>query len=68
MKKKSPVDMKRERIKKISRTVIRLKHSLKADAEINDRLPDTIEGFDAHVAAGEVVELSPESLLKELSE
>lgn len=47
MKKKSPEEMRRAKIVKTQRTLIRLKHSLRADEEINDVMPDTLAEFDA---------------------
>lgn len=53
MQKKSPTELERAKLLKASRTLIRLKHSLAADEEINALLPDTLEAFDAAVAKGE---------------
>ena len=47
MKKKSPAEMQRAKVAKTARTLIRLRHSLAADEEINARLPETLEEFDA---------------------
>lgn len=57
MRKKSPSEMERARLIKASRTLIRLKHSLKADEEMNEILPDTLAEFDAAVARGELQSL-----------
>ena len=57
MNKKSPVEMERFRIIKINRTLIRLKHSLAADEELNDTLPDKLAEFDNAVQRGELLEL-----------
>ena len=40
-----------------TRTLIRLKHSLAADQELNDVLPDTLGEFDEALARGELREL-----------
>ena len=40
-----------------TRTIIRLKHSLAADEEINAVLPDTLAEFDEALARGELKEL-----------
>lgn len=53
LKKKSPAEMQRAKIAKTARTLIRLKHSLAADEEINTFLPDTLDEFDAALARGE---------------
>lgn len=57
MKKKSSIEMERERITKITRALIRLKHSLNADEELNDVLPDTLEEFEKSLQAGELKSL-----------
>lgn len=53
MKKKSEAEMERARIAKTARTLIRLKHSLAADEELNEFLPDKLEEFDAALARGQ---------------
>jgi len=50
--------MQRAKIQKTARTLIRLKHSLAADEEINAVLPDTLSSFDAALARGEMLELT----------
>lgn len=57
MRKKSPAEMERARLIKASRTLIRLKHSLAADQELNDLLPDTLAEYDAAVGRGELLSL-----------
>lgn len=57
MRKKTPAEMEKARIAKATRGLIRLKHSLQADEEINAVLPDTLEEFDAALARGELREL-----------
>lgn len=54
MRKKTPAEMEKAKIAKASRSLIRLKHSLKADEEINAVLPDTLEEFDTALARGEL--------------
>lgn len=54
MRKKTPAEMERGRIVKAARTLIRLKHSLAADEEINAVLPDTLEEFDQALSRGEL--------------
>lgn len=46
--------MEKARIAKAARTFIRLKHSLEADEEINDVLPDTLDEFDHALARGDL--------------
>lgn len=62
MKKKTPAELRRAKITKAQRTLIRLKHSLAADEEINAVLPDTLEEFDEALARGEFRELRPAGL------
>lgn len=57
MRKKSPAEMERTKLVKTARTLIRLKHSLAADEEINAVLPDTVAEFDDALARGELKEL-----------
>jgi hypothetical protein len=59
MNRKSEAEMNRAAITKITRTMVRLKHSLAADEEINRLLPDRIDEFDAALARGELLELKP---------
>jgi hypothetical protein len=65
MHKKTEVEMERERITKITRTLVRLKHSLKADAELNQLLPATLDEFDESLQKGELRTLES-SLISEL--
>ena len=57
MRKKSPAEMEKAKIAKATRTLVRLKHSLAADEEINSVLPDTLAEFDAALAEGTLSEL-----------
>lgn len=50
--------MERQRTRTIATTLIRLKHRLAADEEINRVLPDTLEEFDAALARGELTALT----------
>lgn len=54
MKRKTPAEMQRQNITKTTRALVRLKHSLAADAELNSLLPDTLEAFDEALARGEL--------------
>lgn len=54
MAKKTEIEMERDKITKITRNLIRLKHSLNADEEINNVLPDTLAEYDAALQAGEL--------------
>jgi hypothetical protein len=57
LRKKTKAEMQRARVAKVTRTIVRLKHSLAADEELNSVLPDTLAEFDEAVAAGELMEL-----------
>ena len=57
MKKKTPAELEKAKIAKATRSLIRLKHSLAADEEINAVLPDTLDEFDEALARGQVKEL-----------
>ncbi len=57
MNKKSPAEMQRSRTIKAYRTLIRLRHSLAADEEINELIPDTLAQFDEALSNGELLEL-----------
>lgn len=54
MRKKTAAEQERANTAKAVRTLIRLKHSLAADTEINTVLPDTLEEFDEALARGEL--------------
>lgn len=49
--------MERARILKVSRSLIRLKHSLRADEELNDVLPDRLMEFDKALQDGQLLSL-----------
>lgn len=57
MRKKTAAEMERAKIAKATRTLVRLKHSLAADEEINAVLPDTLAEFEEALARGELKEL-----------
>ena len=57
MRKKTPAEMERAKVAKTARILVRLKHSLRADEELNTMLPDTLEEFDAALARGELKSL-----------
>lgn len=54
MKRKTRQEVERAKVAKVTRTLVRLKHSLAADEELNSVLPDTLEKFDEALAAGEL--------------
>lgn len=57
MYKKTEAQMEKARIAKVTRTLVRLRHSLAADEEINEILPDTLDAFDAALQGGEIKRL-----------
>jgi hypothetical protein len=57
MYKKSEAELQRALITKATRTIVRLKHSLAADREINDVLPERLDEFDAALQRGELLTL-----------
>lgn len=57
MFRKSNIEMERARIVKVSRALIRLKHSIAADEELNDVLPDRLEEFDLALQKGDLKQL-----------
>lgn len=57
MFRKSEAELERAAITKATRTLVRLKHSLAADREINSVLPDRLDEFDAALQRGELLSL-----------
>ncbi len=57
MHKKTEIELERAAIIKISRAIIRLKHSIAADKEINDTLPDRLQEFDKSLQSGQLLGL-----------
>lgn len=67
MQKKSPTEMEKSKILKTARFLIRLKHSLAADEELNDLLPDLEGDFDKSLQHGELKKLlNPEDILRDI--
>lgn len=67
MIRKSEIEMERAKIIRVSRALIRLKHSILADQELNESLPDTILEFDKGIQEGELRTL-PDSLFRDILE
>lgn len=57
MYKKTEIEMQRHKVIKVNRALIRLKHSLAADEEINEILPDKLAEFDTALQHGNLLEL-----------
>ena len=55
MRKKSEIEMQRAKIAKVTRNLVRLKYSIKADEELNNLLPDTLMEFDKSLQSGELL-------------
>lgn len=58
MSSKSEIEMARAAIAKVTRTEVRLKHSLMADAELNDVLSRRLADFDIALQRGEIPSLA----------
>jgi hypothetical protein len=67
MIKKSAIEMERFIIMKVTRTMIRLKHSINAEREINDILPDRLDDFDRAIQSGELKQL-PDEIFEDFGE
>lgn len=57
MNKKTEIEMERHKLLKITRAMIRLKHSIAADEELNEVLPDRLAEFDIALQSGQLVSL-----------
>jgi len=68
MIKKTPIEQERANRLKIGRYLIRLKHSIAADIEINNTLPDDLAAFDKAVQSGELKLLGVPSLEEVLND
>ena len=55
---KTPEEFEAFRIAKITRSLIRLKHSLDADEEINRVLPERLSEYTKALQSGELITLS----------
>lgn len=66
MRKKTKKELKQAQVTKTVRTVIRLKHSLAADEEINAVLPDTLDEFEQAYAKGELKKLTGKAVAEVL--
>jgi hypothetical protein len=59
-------ERERKKLIKAVRSTVRLKHSLNADDELNEVLPQILGEFDKAIAAGKPFELATLSLLSEV--
>ena len=58
MQHKDDIELRRAALLKAARSAIRLKHSLAADAELNEVLPELESRFMQYVQRGEVPEVA----------
>lgn len=66
MNKTSEIQRQKAAVLKAYRTAIRLKHSLAADDEIARTLPDVEDKINSALALGNVVELNPGEVFREV--
>lgn len=66
MKQLTPLEIQKAQILKAYRTAIRLKHSLLADQEIAERLPELEKQIDRALASGRTLELNPAKVWDEV--
>ena len=65
MKQLGEIELERARILKAARSYIRLKHSLAADAELNERLPEIEKAMDKAIHSGKEFVLDVRSMLED---
>lgn len=65
MNQKGELELQKAQILKAVRSNIRLRHSLAADAELNEKLPEIERQVDAAIRAGRVYELDIKSVLED---
>ena len=66
---KSEIELELQIAEKIARSIVRLKHSINADRELNEILPKITERFNAGLESGELRVLEvPDGLSLELNE
>ena len=63
---KDKFSMQRLFVIKAARSAIRLKHTLAADAEINERLPEIEREFDKAISQGKAFKLDTFALFKDI--
>ena len=65
-RRKTQIELERGFAAKSIRSVIRLKHSLAAEEEINEKLYDFLEDFDEAIAAGKSYEFSLAEIINDV--
>lgn len=68
MAQKSELDLRRAQLLKAVRTMVRLKHAMAADEELNRVLPRIEEQFEKAIRTGKPFELAVHELLAEVDE
>ena len=68
MRRKNSVELAKLRMFKLARALVRLKHSLAADEELNQVLPELERRFDRAVVDGKPYHLATQSALALLEE
>ena len=66
MYRKSKIEMERAKLLKLYRSMIRAKHALAADEEINETLPRVEEAFNKAVAMGKPFQIEAASVFKKV--
>lgn len=64
MRRLGDIELQRAQMLKALRSAIRLKHALRADEELNQKLPEFEAAFDKAVQAGKHFELDIRSVLE----
>jgi len=64
MRQYGEIEQQKRALLKAARSAIRLKHSLAADEEINQRLPEIERDIDRAIQQGQVFELDVQSILQ----
>jgi hypothetical protein len=65
MNKRQELDMQKFKILKAARAAIRLKHSLHADEEINERIPELERMMDSAIQAGKPLEIDIQTYVED---
>jgi hypothetical protein len=64
MRRLGDIELQRAQMLKALRSAIRLKHALRADEELNEKLPTFEAEFDRAIQAGKTFELDIRSVLE----
>ena len=58
MNQKDDIELRRAALLKAARSAVRLRHSLAADAELNERLPELERAFNTAVSNGDLPDVA----------